>query len=36
MSNIVLFGFAVTAQGATVPNNFIAMAFLTRMRPRGG
>jgi hypothetical protein len=33
---IVLFGFDVTAQGETVPNNFIATAFLIHMRLRGG
>ena len=33
---IVLFGFDVNAQGETVPNNFIATAFLKHMRPRGG
>ncbi len=33
---IVLFGFDVNAQGETVPNNFIATAFLTHIRPRGG
>jgi hypothetical protein len=33
---IVLCGFDVTAQGETVPNNFIATAFLIHMRPRGG
>ena len=33
---IVLFGFDVNAQGETVPNNFIATAFLTHMRPKGG
>jgi hypothetical protein len=36
MVRIVLFGFDVTAQGETVPNNFIATAFLTHMRLRGG
>jgi hypothetical protein len=33
---IVLLGFDVNAQGETVPNNFIATAFLTHIRPRGG
>jgi hypothetical protein len=33
---IVLFGFDVNAQGETVPNNFIATAYLKHMRPRGG
>jgi hypothetical protein len=33
---IVLFSFDVNAQGETMPNNFIAAAFLTHMRPRGG
>jgi hypothetical protein len=33
---IVLCGFDVNAQGETVPNNFIATAFLKHMRPRGG
>jgi len=33
---IVLFGFDVNAQGETVPNNFIATAFMKHMRPRGG
>ena len=33
---IVLFGFDVNAQGETVPNNFIATAFLTHIHPRGG
>jgi hypothetical protein len=33
---VVLFGFDVNAQGETVPNNFIATAFLKHMRPRGG
>jgi len=33
---IVLFGFDVNAQGETMPNNFIATAFLTHIRPRGG
>jgi len=33
---IVLFGFDVNAQGETVPNNFIATAFLKHMHPRGG
>ena len=32
---IVLFGFDVNAQGETVPNNFIATAFLTHIRSRG-
>ena len=32
---IVLFGFDVNAQGETVPNNFIATAFLKHMRLRG-
>jgi hypothetical protein len=32
---IVLFGFDVDAQGETVPNNFIATAFLKHMRLRG-
>jgi hypothetical protein len=32
---IVLFGFDVNAQGATVPNNFIATAFLKHIRLRG-
>jgi hypothetical protein len=36
MSNIVLCGFDVNTQGETVPNTFIATAFLTHMRPRGG
>jgi hypothetical protein len=33
---IVLYGFDVNIQGETVPNNFIATAFLKHMRPRGG
>lgn len=33
---IVIFGFDVSTQGAMVPNNFIATAFLTHIRPRGG
>ena len=33
---IVLFGFDVNAQGETVPNNFIATAFIKHMLPRGG
>jgi hypothetical protein len=33
---IVLFGFDVNAQGETVPNNFIATAYLKHMRSRGG
>jgi hypothetical protein len=33
---IVLFGFDVNAQGETVPNNFVATAYLKHMRPRGG
>ena len=33
---IVLFGFDVNAQGETVPNNFIATAYLRHMRSRGG
>ena len=33
---VVLFGFDVNAQGETVPNNFIATAFLKHMSPRGG
>jgi hypothetical protein len=33
---IVLFGLDVTAQGKMVPHNFIATAFLTHIRPRGG
>jgi hypothetical protein len=33
---IVLYGFDVNVQGETVPNNFIATAFLKHMRPRGG
>jgi hypothetical protein len=32
---IVLFGFDVDVQGETVPNNFIAAAFLKHMRLRG-
>jgi hypothetical protein len=36
MSSIVLFSFDVDTQGGTMPNNFIATAFLTHMRPRGG
>ena len=32
---IVLFGFDVNSQGETVPNNFIATAFLKHMRLRG-
>ncbi len=32
---IVIFGFDVNAQGETVPNNFIATAFLTHIRLRG-
>jgi hypothetical protein len=36
MSNIVLCGDDVNVQGETVPNNFIATAFLTHIRPRGG
>jgi hypothetical protein len=32
----VLCGFDVNVQGAMVPNNFIATAFLTHIRPRGG
>ena len=32
---IVLFGFDVNAQGETVPNNFIATAFLIHLRQRG-
>ena len=35
MSNIVLW-ISVNAQGETVPNNFIATAFLTHIRLRGG
>ena len=35
MSNMVLFGFDVKAQGETVPNSFIATAFLKHMRLRG-
>jgi hypothetical protein len=33
---IVLFGFDVNTQGETVPNNFIATAFLKHIRPKGG
>jgi hypothetical protein len=35
-NHIVLFDFDINAQGETVPNNFIATAFLTHIRPRGG
>ena len=33
---IVLFGVDVNTQGETVPNNFIATAFMKHLRPRGG
>ena len=33
---IVLFGFNINDQGETAPNNFIATAFLTHIRSRGG
>mgnify|MGYP000899853869 CR=1 FL=1 len=33
---IVLFGFNVDEQGATIPNNFIATAFLKHIRLKGG
>lgn len=36
VAGIVLFGFDVNAQGVMVPNNFIATAFLTHIRSRGG
>jgi hypothetical protein len=36
MSNIVRCSLDVNAQGEKVPNNFIATAFLTHIRPRGG
>ncbi len=32
---IVLFGFDIDEQGHTVPNNFVATAFLKHIRPRG-
>jgi hypothetical protein len=33
---IVLFSFDVDEQGLTVPNNFVATAFLKHIRPKGG
>jgi hypothetical protein len=33
---IALFGFDVNEQGETIPNNFIATAFLKHIRRRGG
>jgi hypothetical protein len=33
MSDIVLFGFDVSAWSEMVPNNFMATAFLKHMRP---
>ncbi len=33
---IALFGFDVDEQGKTVPNNFVATAFLKHIRPKGG
>lgn len=33
---IVLFGFDVDEQGATIPNNFVATAFLKHIYLKGG
>jgi hypothetical protein len=32
----VLFGFDVNEQGETMPNNFVATAFLKHIRLKGG